>query len=70
MTTSTHTGDRTMLSRKDHKAIAKIVKKNTVRTGVVMVHIKRADMVFDLIDYFAQDNPQFNRERFLATCRL
>ena len=59
-----------MLSIKDYKAIAEIVKKNTVMTGVVMVRVKRVDMVCDLADYFAADNPLFDRSRFLEACGL
>lgn len=59
-----------MLSRKHYKAIAEIVKKNTVRTGEIMVYVKRADMVCDLTDYFAQDNTRFDRDRFLEACGL
>lgn len=59
-----------MLNRKDYKAITEIVKKNTVRTSEIMVCVKRANMVYDLADYFAQDNPRFDRDRFLEACGL
>lgn len=59
-----------MFTRQHYKAIAEIVKKNTARTGEIMVYIKRADVVCDLADYFAQDNPRFDRDRFLEACGL
>ena len=66
-----HTGDRTMLSKKDHKAIAEIVERcSGPDAHWDYTTTYTADMVCDLADYFAQDNPQFDRERFLAACGL
>ncbi len=59
-----------MLSRKHYKAIAEIVKKNTTKVDKIILYVKRADMVCDLADYFAADNPRFDRARFLEACGL
>lgn len=59
-----------MLTRQHYKAIAEIVKQNTVVTGAVMCHVKRTAMVEDLANYFAQDNPRFDRAKFLEACGL
>ncbi len=60
-----------MLSKKDYKAIAEIVKRCSgpdKHWGYTTTHT--ADMVCDLADYFAQDNPQFDWARFLEACGL
>lgn len=51
-----------MMSRKHYKAIAKIFKRR--------LHIDRdsSRLLDDLADYFAADNPNFDRERFRTAC--
>lgn len=55
-----------MLSRKHYKAIAEIVKE----LGSVYGHYVQRHAAESFIDYFAKDNPQFDRVRFLAVCGL
>lgn len=70
-----------MTSKKDYEAIAKIMR---TRLDRYRLNIKGRDedirhmwqdrrygaerVAVDLADYFAQDNPQFDRARFLAAC--
>lgn len=65
-----YTGDRTM--DKLHKAIAKLISDNKSLylsdSGQLILYGDA--LVNDLADYFTQDNPQFDRERFLTTCGL
>lgn len=65
-----------MFTKKHCKAIAEIIKNRTeycIKTndcaaeqplGLVRV------LSSDLADYFVKDNPQFDRAKFLAACRL
>lgn len=58
-----------MFNRKDYKAIADMAVKHTIEhasdTGAELV---KSDFVNDMADYFAGDNPLFDRERFLTAC--
>lgn len=54
-----------MLSRKDYKAIAEIMKTESRGYETIPDRISEK-----LADYFAQDNPRFDRDRFLAACGL
>lgn len=66
-----------MFTRQHYKAIAEIISRNQDRlrvsdvadceNGLPCIHL---DIIGDLTDYFAKDNPQFDRERFLAACEL
>jgi len=47
-----------MLHKKEYKAIAEILKYNT----------EKQDIIDKLADYFASDNPNFDRERFIDAC--
>lgn len=61
-----------MFTKEHYKAIAKIIKKHyeycQLFTGTRALAAK--DIAFDLADYFATDNPQFDRDKFLAACGL
>lgn len=46
------------MSRKNYEAIAKILKEAKYRDNIID----------DLADYFEDDNPNFNRDRFIAAC--
>ena len=63
-----------MLTRKHYKAIAEIIKTQrdlaTVFAGKQFAIQRISDIVDGLADYFAQDNPRFDRARFLAACGL
>ena len=70
--------EQTMLTKKHFKAIAEIVSESQdlvcaddlahLSTG--LWRIKPHDFCNKLADYFAADNPQFDRERFLSACGL
>lgn len=64
-----------MLSRKDYKAIAEIIKQEFTAfddTGEDDYEGKHATISISkrLADYFAAENPQFNRDRFMKACGL
>lgn len=50
-----------MLTGKDHMAIAAIL--NRVEKPQVLMHV-----IEDMADYMAKDNPNFDRDRFIAAC--
>ena len=61
-----------MLTRKDFKAVAEIIeterdvwecKNSTARSAL-------AQIARDLADYFATQNPRFDRQKFLNACGL
>lgn len=52
-----------MTSKKDYEAIAKLLRPYSEAEKVPPFSIACA-----LADYFAQDNPHFDRARFLAAC--
>ena len=62
-----------MLSRKVYEQIAASVKKsvdkadNTLDTNLYQFAV---DMASELADYFASDNPRFDRTRFFDACGL
>ena len=51
-----------MLTRKDYKAIAAIIK------GEMHLNKLSPNIALGLADYMAADNPRFNRERFVQAC--
>ena len=59
------------MTRKDYEKIAEAVRK--VNKGVSGWEYARPDEVLDLLasylcEVLEQDNPRFNRERFLSAC--
>ena len=66
-----------MVTRKDYKAIAEIIAK---RMGLnhktklspikLFVLAEISDLGEALADYFATQNPKFDRKRFMETCGL
>ncbi len=66
-----------MFTRKHYKAVAEIIRRNQTRlrtadvvncnNGLPCLH---PDVVAGLADYFAQDDPRFDREKFLAACEI
>lgn len=67
-----------MFTRQHYKAIAEIVKRNT-DLGECRVTLPKVSRTYrntrrfissDLADYFAEDNPRFDREKFLEACGL
>jgi hypothetical protein len=64
-----------MLTRKHYKAIAEIVETTTEKHktegfGSLLCNEVRNSITIELADYFAADNPQFDRDRFLEACGL
>ena len=55
-----------MLSRKVYEVQAAIIKKHLVKAGVSVCY----DIATDLANYFANDNPRFDRTRFFEACGL
>ena len=48
------------MSKKDYEAIAAIMRESNLDLN---------DIENDLADYMAEDDPRFDRARFLAACR-
>lgn len=67
-----------MFPRQHYKAIAEKVKLHTERIDIDdlrdlrngMPCIMQITFCRDLADYFAQDNPRFDRAKFLVACGL
>lgn len=59
-------GGLIMLTKKDYVAIAKIVNKSYA--GDSSTEFELPALEKRLADYFEQDNPKFNRQRFLDAC--
>lgn len=63
-----------MLMKKDFKAIAKIIEKDydcyNGPTGPGMCGEVLKDISEKLADYFATQNPRFNRQKFFDACGL
>ena len=55
-----------MLSRKVYKAQAAIIKKHVPKAGRDACY----DIATDLANYYANDNPRFDRTRFFEACGL
>lgn len=55
-----------MLTRKDYKAIAEIIKANTNNECAAGAY----NIGLELADYFAKDNPRFDKDKFLKACGL
>jgi len=63
-----------MFIRQYYKAIAEIINKNTDEVDdEVHNHymiVPRDTLITELADYFEQDNPQFDRQKFLKACGI
>tara|TARA_R100001163_G_C4994258_1_gene145701 strand:+ start:521 stop:700 length:180 start_codon:yes stop_codon:yes gene_type:complete len=58
-----------MLSRKHYKAIASIIKDNTLNDDVLNEsYIDKEAFINDLTSYFNSDNNRFSWERFVEAC--
>ena len=53
-----------MLTRKVFEAQAAIIKKHVATAGSFFCY----EMAYDLADYFAGENPNFDRGRFFEAC--
>lgn len=58
-----------MLTRKHHKAIASIIKNNYEVSTPPIKFVLR-DMTDQIAQYFAADNPRFDRAKFVDACGL
>jgi hypothetical protein len=60
-----------MFTKQDYKAIAEIIKEATQESHNGVVNwVHRGNLIDELADYFAEDNPRFDRKRFVEACRL
>ena len=62
-----------MLTKKDFKAIAEIIKKNTHEQfmfGGNTFWLSKQYTCRDLADYFATQNSRFDRQKFLDACGI
>ena len=59
-----------MFTRQHYKAIAAIIRPHLLVSKIREDGAQVADIALELADYFAQDNPRFDRERFLEACGL
>jgi hypothetical protein len=59
-----------MLTKKDFKAIAEIIRQNTVdlSTNKNISVIRKLTTATHLADYLEHQNPAFDREKFLTAC--
>ena len=62
-----------MITKADFKAIAEMINNTTnksVSIGVTYPKIDKRKLVFELADYFEQENTNFNRKQFMGACGL
>jgi hypothetical protein len=66
-----------MLSKKDYKVIARVIKDNSVKVidettqdGEVKEYINKDNFIDDLTMYFNSDNNAFSWERFVNACEI
>jgi len=59
-----------MFTRQIPKAIAEIIRPHLLVSKIREDGAQVADIALELADYFAQDNPDFDREKFLEACGL
>ena len=55
-----------MMTRKDYVAIAKVI--SSTPSDTLYEDMIRADIAHRLADYMEQDNPNFNRNKFIEAC--
>ena len=56
-----------MFTRQHYKAIAEILERHN---GIAIHGADYCDLVEDIADYFATDNPRFDKSRFILACGL
>ena len=56
-----------MFTRQHYEAIAEIMKINSTKE-VCATRLVILDIAEELANYFAQDNPRFDRQKFLEAC--
>ena len=58
-----------MMSRKDYKAIAEIIRQER-KEEFCIDDIPVHSLIDSLCSYFQQDNPRFDKDKFIVACRL
>lgn len=62
-----------MLSNKDYEAIAEIISKQDCSyehtETMFATHIDKVELMFALAAYFRLDNPRFDGEKFIMSCK-
>ena len=61
---------QTMFTKKHYKAIAEIVVRARKNPNLATVDGHCRQIASDLANYFATDNPRFDRDKFLSACGL
>ena len=62
-----------MFTKQHYKAIAEIITRRIALnqgTGRTPHFLYADDLALDLADYFAKDNPQFDKDKFFVACGL
>ena len=58
------------MTKKHYIAIAEIIRNEANQWKETSLPARTvSDIAYKLADYFATDNPRFNRERFIEACR-
>ena len=58
------------MSRKDYIKIARIIKDSTIINNNLFESISKKCLINSLCDMLKEDNPNFNRFRFLDACEV
>ena len=58
-----------MMSRKDYRLFAKIIKDNTIiKHDMMLPVLNKLNVINDLMLVFKEDNNNFNNRRFIDAC--
>ena len=58
------------MSRKDYIQLARIIKDSTIINNNLFESISKKCLINSLCDMLKEDNPNFNRFRFLDACEV
>lgn len=58
------------MSRKTYIELARVIREHTPRADLVRGDILLGSIAYALVEVCEQDNPRFDRERFLIACGL
>jgi Fe-S-cluster formation regulator IscX/YfhJ len=58
------------MTKKHYEAIAQVINDEIRPYSPEAVQSTTYNVINNLADYFADDNPKFNRERFLEACGI
>ena len=57
------------MTKKDYIAVAKIIADNEVGiVGTIDLYLRKDNLVHDLVLYFEDENPKFDRDKFEEAC--